>query len=65
MSSTCKAEKKENGKKKKDKADSEEAAAVSSDLLKRKARTNTVSVVVHPLPIPNRILACLRWKAGD
>ena len=65
MSSTCKTEKKGKGKKQKDKADSEEAPAVSSVALKRKAPTNTVSIGVHPLPIPERILAYLRWKAGD
>ena len=27
--------------------------------------TNNVSFGVHPLPIPERILAYLRWKAGD
>ena len=65
MSSTRKTEKKGKGKKKKDKADSEEAPAVSSVAHKRKAPTNTVSVGVHPLPIPERNLAYLRWKAGD
>ena len=65
MSSTSKTEKKGKGKKKKDKVDSEEAPAISSVALKRTAPTNTVSVGVHPLPIPERILAYLRWKAGD
>ena len=65
MSSTRKTEKKGKGKKKKDKADSKEVPAVSTVALKRKAPTNTVSVEVNPLPIPERILAYLRWKAGD
>ena len=65
MSSMRKTEKKGKGKKKKDKADSEEAPAVSSVAPKRNALTNTESVAVHPLPIPERILAYLRWKAGD
>ena len=59
MSSTRKTEKKEK------KADSEEAPAASSVARKRKGPTNTVSVGVYPLPIPDRILAYLRWKAGD
>ena len=45
--------------------DSEEVPAVSSVALKRKAPTNTVSIGVHPLTIPDSILAYLRWKAGD
>ena len=65
MSSTRNTKKKGKGKKKKDKPDCEEAPAVSSVALKRKAPTNTVSVGVHPLPIPERILAYLRWKTGD
>ena len=65
MSSTRKTEKKGKGKKKEKKADSEEAPAASSVALKRKALTNTVSVGVYPLPIPDRILAYLRWNAGD
>ena len=65
MSSTRETKKKGKRKKMKDKADSEEAPAVSSVALKRKAPTNTVSVGVHLLPIPERILAYLRWKAGD
>ena len=65
MSSTCKTEKKGKGKKKKDKADSDEAPAVSSVALKRKSPTNSESIRVHPLPIPEIILAYLRWKAGD
>ena len=64
MLSTCKTEKKGKGKKKKDKADSEKAPAVSSVVLKRNLPTNTVSVGVDPLPIPERILAYLRWKTG-
>ena len=65
VSSTHKTEKKGKGKKKDKKADSEEAPAASSIALKRKAPTNNVSVGVYPLPIPDRILAYLRWKAGD
>ena len=53
------------GKKKEKKADSEEAPAASWVALKRKAPTNNVSVGVDPLPILDRILAYLRWKAGD
>ena len=45
--------------------DFEEAPAGSAVSSKRKAQTNTVSVKVYPLPIPDRILAYLRWKAGD
>ena len=65
MSSTCKTEKNGKGKKKERMADSEEAPAASSVARKRKVPPNTVSVGVHPLPIPDRILAYLRWKAGD
>ena len=65
MSSMPKTEKKGKGKKKKMKADSEEAPAASSVALKRKAPTNTVHVRVYPLHIPDRILAYLRWEAGD
>ena len=65
MSSTRKTEKKGKGKKKEKKADSEDAPAASSVALKRKAPINTVSIEVYPLPIPDRILANLRWKAGD
>ena len=64
MSSTRKTEKKGKGKKKEKKADSKEAPAASSVALKRKAPTNTISVGVYPLPIPDRIQAYLRWKAG-
>ena len=67
ISSTRKMEKKEKGKMKKDKDDSEAAPATtaSSDTLKRKATTNTVSIGVFPLPPYKRILAHLRWKAGN
>ena len=65
MASTRKTEKKGKGKKKEKKADSEEAPAASSVALKRKAATNTVHVGVNPFSIPGRILAYLRWKAGD
>ena len=64
VSPTPKTEKKGKGKKNKDKADSEEALAVSSVALKRKTPTNIESVGFHPLPIPETILAYLRWKAG-
>ena len=65
MSSTRKTEKKGKGKKEEKKVDSEEAPATSSVALKRKAPPYTVSVGVYPLPIPDRMLAYLRWKAGD
>ena len=65
MSSTRKTEKKGKGIKKEKQADSEEAPAASSVALERKAPTNTISVGVHPLPIPDRIPTYLRWKAGD
>ena len=65
MSSTGKTKKKGKGKEKEKKADSKEAQAASSVALKRNAPTNTISVGVYPLPIPDRILAYLRWKAGD
>ena len=65
VSSTRKTEKMGKGKKKEKKADSVEAPAASSVAYKRKAPTNTVSVGVYPLPIPDKILAYLRWKAGD
>ena len=63
MSSTRKTEEKGKGKNKKDKADYEEAPAVSSVAFKRQEPTNSVNIRVHPLPIPDRILAYLRWKA--
>ena len=65
MLSMRKTEKKGKVKKKEKKADSEEAPAASSDVLKRKAPTNTASIIVYPLPIHDRILPYLRWKAGD
>ena len=65
MSSTHKTEKKGKGKKKEKKADSEGAPAASLVALKRNAPTNTASVGAYPLPIPVRILAYLRWQAGD
>ena len=65
VSSTRKTEKKGKGKKKKDKADSEEAPAVCSVACKTMTPNNTVRIRVHPIPIPERILAYLRWKAGD
>ena len=67
VSSTRKTEKKGKGKKKKYKDDSEAApvAIASTVVLKRKAPTNTISIGVFPLPIYQRILAHLRWKAGS
>ena len=61
----CKTEKIGKCKKKKEKPDSEEAPAVSLIALQRKASTNAVSVGVHPLPSPEKILAHVRWTSGD
>jgi hypothetical protein len=65
ISSTRKTEKKGKGKKKEKKDATPEAPAASVVTLKRKAPANTVSVGIHPLPVSERILAYLRWKAGD
>src|SRR5437016_1856163 len=52
-------------KEKKDKEleEKKESASASSISFKRKAPANTVSVAIHPLPVEERILANLWFKA--
>ena len=66
ISSTRKKDKK--GKKKEEGGSAEKketATAVSSVSRKRSASDDTVSVGIHTLPVEERILANLRFKAGD